>query len=65
MKRIKNNPNEGFLEMLKRLDEEDHGKMTKEEWDSLKDKWMKVYDEIKHKEKNPLLLSYEDIQKMY
>jgi len=26
---------------------------------------MKVYWEIKHQEKNPLLMSYEDIQKMY
>jgi len=65
MKKVLNNPNEGFLEMLKRLDEENHGAMTKEEWDTLKDKWMKVYWEIKHKEKNPLLMSYEDISKMY
>jgi len=65
MKRIKNNPNEGFLEMLERLDKEDHGSMSKEEYDALKDKWMKVYWEIKHNEKNPLLLSYEDISKLY
>jgi len=37
----------------------------KEDYDGLKDKWMKVYYEIKHQEKNPLLMSYEDIQKMY
>jgi len=65
MKRIKNNPNEGFLEMLERLDKEDHGSMSKEEYDALKDKWMKVYWDIKHNEKNPLLLSYEDISKLY
>jgi len=65
MKRIKNNPNEGFLEMLERLDKEDHGSMSKEEYDALKDKWMKVYCDIKHNEKNPLLLSYEDISKLY
>lgn len=65
VKAIANNPNEGFLEMLERLDKEDHGKMTKEEYDALKDKWMKVYWDIKHNEKNPLLMSWEDIQKMY
>lgn len=65
VKPIANNPNEGFLEMLERLDKEDHGKMTKEEYDALKDKWMKVYWDIKHNEKNPLLMSWEDIQKMY
>jgi len=63
--RIKNNPVESFVDMLERLDNEDHGNMTKEEWDTLKDKWMKVYWEIKHNEKNPLLMSYEDIQGMY
>jgi len=63
--KIKNNPDEGFLEMIERLKTEDHGKMTKEEWDTLVDKWMKVYWDIKHNEKNPLLMSYEDIKKMY
>jgi len=63
--RIKNDPVESFTDMLARLDSEDHGNMTKEEWDQLKDKWMKVYWEIKHNEKNPLLLSYEDMQKLY
>lgn len=51
--------------MLDRLDHEDHGKMTFDEWNELKAKWMKVYTEIKHKEKSPLLLSYEDIQGLY
>lgn len=51
--------------MLERMDTEDHGHMSKEDYDALKDKWMKVYWEIKHQEKNPLLMSYEDIQRMY
>ena len=65
MKKVKNISGEGFLEMLKRMDKEDHGSMSKQDYDGLKDKWMKVYWEIKHQEKNPLLMSYEDIQKMY
>ncbi len=65
MKRVKNISGEGFLEMLERMDKEDHGSMSKQDYDKLKDKWMKVYWEIKHQEKNPLLMSYEDIQKMY
>jgi hypothetical protein len=44
--------------------EGDHGMMTKDEWDALKGKWMDVYYEIKNKEKSPLLLSWEDIQKI-
>lgn len=51
--------------MLERMDKEDHGSMSKQDYDGLKDKWMKVYYKIKHQEKNPLLMSYEDIQKMY
>ena len=65
MKRVKNISGEGFLEMLERMDTEDHGAMSKEDYDALKDKWMKVYWEIKHQEKNPLLMSYEDIKDMY
>jgi len=47
MKRIKNISGEGFLEMLERMDKENHGSMSKEDYDGLKDKWMKVYYEIK------------------
>jgi hypothetical protein len=67
MKKInfKNNKQESFVEMLQRLDTEDHGSMTREEYQELKDKWMGVYTDIKNKEKNPLLMSYEDIQGMY
>lgn len=65
MKKVKNISGEGFLEMLERMDTEDHGHMSKEDYDKLKDKWMKVYWEIKHQEKNPLLMSYEDISRMY
>lgn len=63
--RVLNDPKESFTEMLDRLDHEDHGKMTFDEWNELKAKWMKVYTEIKHNEKSPLLLSYEDIQGLY
>lgn len=42
--------------------EGDHGMMTKDDWDQLVNKWMGVYNEIKQKEKNPLLLSWEDIE---
>jgi len=65
MKKVKNISGEGFLEMLERMDKEDHGSMSKEDYDALKDKWMKVYWEIKHQEKNPLLMSYDDIKGMY
>jgi len=66
MKKIKfKNKQESFLEMLDRMDTEDHGAMTREEYQTLKDKWMSVYTEIKNKEKSPLLMSYEDIQRMY
>jgi len=65
LKKVKNISGEGFLEMLERMDKEDHGSMSKQDYDGLKDKWMKVYYKIKHQEKNPLLMSYEDIQKMY
>ena len=51
MKRVKNISGEGFLEMLERMDKEDHGAMSKEDYDQLKDKWMKVYWEIKHQER--------------
>lgn len=64
MKRIKNDPTEGFVEMLARMDNEDHGKMTKDEWDTLKAKWMNVYTEFKLKAKSPLLFTWEDIQEM-
>ncbi len=65
MATVNNNNNESFTEMLQRMEiEGDHGQMTKEQWDMLKAKWMNVYTEIKNKEKNPLLMSWEDIQKI-
>ena len=65
MANVKTTTNESFTEMLQRMEiEGDHGQMTKEDWDKLKNKWMGVYTEIKNKEKNPLLLSWEDIQKI-
>jgi hypothetical protein len=52
--------------MLARMQSEgDHGLMTKDEWDLLVKKWMDIYKDIKDKEKSPLLMSYEDITKMY
>jgi hypothetical protein len=57
---------ESFPEMLARMQSEgDHGQMTKEEWDKLVAKWMTLYKGIKDTEKNPLLMSYEDVSKMY
>lgn len=56
---------EDFVTMVNRMEAEgDHGMMTKDEWDALKSKWMDVYYEIKNNEKSPLLLSWEDIQKI-
>jgi len=37
MKRVKNISGEGFLEMLERMDKEDHGAMSKEDYDQLKE----------------------------
>jgi hypothetical protein len=57
---------ESFPEMLARMQSEgDHGLMTKDEWDLLVKKWMDIYKDIKDKEKSPLLMSYEDVSKMY
>lgn len=65
MAKIKTKTSESFTEMLARMEAEgDHGLMTKDEWEQLKGKWMNVYTEIKNKEKSPLLLSWEDIQKI-
>jgi hypothetical protein len=51
--------------MIARMESEgDHGMMTKDQWDTLKSKWMDVYTEIKNREKKPLLMSWEDIQKI-
>jgi hypothetical protein len=57
---------ESFPEMVARMTSEgDHGHMTKDEWDALVAKWMNIYTDIKNNEKSPLLMSWEDIQKMY
>ena len=65
MAKIKTDSKESFPEMIARMQSEgDHGRMTKDEWDALCNKWMGVYTEIKNKEKNPLLMSWEDIEKI-
>lgn len=65
MARVIKDNKESFPEMLLRMEiEGDHGSMTKEEWDTLKDKWMWYFNEIKQREKNPLLMSWEDIEKI-
>lgn len=65
MARIKKIDSESFVEMVARMEAEgDHGLMTKDQWEELKKKWMDIYTDIKNREKSPLLLSWEDIQKI-
>lgn len=66
MANVETKTSEGFVEMIARMESEgDHGMMTKDDWDVLKAKWMDVYYEIKNKEKNPMLLSWEDIRDLH
>lgn len=66
MANVETRTSEGFVEMIARMEAEgDHGMMTKADWDELKAKWMDVYTEIKNKEKNPMLLSWEDIRDLH
>lgn len=65
MAKVKTTTSESFTEMIARMESEgDHGMMTKDDWENLKGKWMTVYTEIKNNERSPLLLSWEDIQKI-
>lgn len=65
MARIKKDNSEGFEEMVIRMEAEgDHGLITKDNWDELKNKWMEIYYSIKNSERNPLLLSWEDIERI-
>lgn len=65
MAKIETNSKESFPEMIARMESEgDHGRMTKEQWDTMKTKWMDIYKDIKDHSKSPLLMSWEDIQKI-
>lgn len=62
MAKIIKDDNESFPAMLERMQSEgDHGKMSKEQWDDLCDRYMKTYKEAKQSG-SIMLLNWADLK---